>query len=146
MKNLLRTDRTAVRRWLPGLGVALAIAGAVALLADPPSAATAAENPPIPSRAELTSWKQNGHDGRYVLQVIEGRLPAETTTGTILSDTQCEPDAQMINHCHNQIRLANGETITVIDNHSMMVNPCLAPGATMTIQTLETGWIVGTLS
>lgn len=147
MTQLSRMRPALLRTWLVGGLGALALAGAVVALATPaPSAMAAENNPPIPAAAELSSWRENGTDGRYVLQMLDGEAPQAAVTGEILSDTQCAPDDQGINHCHNEIRLPDGTTITVIDNHSMMENPCLTPGEKITLKPLDTGWIVGTLA
>ena len=46
----------------------------------------------------------------------------------VMTDTDCSPDAQMISHCRNEMRLSNGETIVVRHPHDMRDVPCLAPG------------------
>ena len=104
--------------------------------------------PPIPPGAQLGSWYDNGHGGRYVLQVIEGQIPAAgwRVAGVVKSDTDCEPDAQGLNHCHNAIELSNGRRITVIDTHQMMRNRCLAPGDRISLSAIGPSWLVGTLS
>ena len=48
--------------------------------------------------------------------------------GVVLSDDQCQPDADGISHCLNTIRLASGETLTVRHPHDMAKVACLAPG------------------
>ncbi|PTW55007.1 hypothetical protein C8N35_11348 [Breoghania corrubedonensis] len=146
MKQTSCKNPSHTRNWLLGGLGALAIAGVAAGVIYPSIAANAAANPPIPESAALSNWKENGADGRYVLQMLEGSAPTGVVTGKVLSDTQCTPDEQGINHCHNEISLPDGTTITVIDNHSMMVNRCLNPGDRLTLEQLETGWIVGTLA
>jgi hypothetical protein len=47
---------------------------------------------------------------------------------TVLTDTRCNPDSYGVSHCLNRMRLANGQTITVVHNHRMMDMPCLDPG------------------
>jgi hypothetical protein len=53
----------------------------------------------------------------------EGRMLAE-----VLSDTECQPDRQMVSRCRNEMRLADGRTIVVRHPHKMTNVPCLAPG------------------
>jgi len=76
--------------------------------------------------------------------LAEGQLPPTgvRTTGVVLSDTNCEPDAQGLNHCRNGIRLADGSTISVIDNHMMSRYRCLRPGETVSLTTLGSSWVV----
>lgn len=45
--------------------------------------------------------------------------------------------------CRNGIGLADGSTITVIDNHMMSRNRCLQPGETVSLATLNDAWVVG---
>ena len=104
--------------------------------------------PRIPSGVAMTSWNDNGHGGRYLLQVAQGRALAqgERVAGSVASDTNCDPDAQGLSHCHNAIELANGDRITVIDTHKMNVNRCLKPGERIALTGIGGPWIMGTLS
>ena len=132
-------------RWLLG---ALAAAGfgalAVALLL-PSGGRTGAGEPAIPVGAPLTSWSDNGQDGRHLLQIADGSaLPAGlAASGVVVSDTQCEPDAQGFSHCRNAIELANGARITVIDTHMMSRHPCLEPGQKLSLSRINSSWIMG---
>jgi hypothetical protein len=58
----------------------------------------------------------------------EGVMPAHETAGVVMSDTECTPDASMISHCRNEIRLQDGSTIVLRHPHDMRYIPCLAPG------------------
>jgi hypothetical protein len=104
--------------------------------------------PPIPSGVAMTSWFDNGHGGRYLLQVAQGRSLAqgERVIGSVASDTDCDPDAQGLSHCHNGIELTNGDRITVIDTHNMSVNRCLKPGERIALTGIGGPWIMGTVS
>ena len=66
---------------------ALVAAGAAALVSC--SASTTAERPPIPPGATLSSWHYNGAGGRYLLQIEDGRTPAqgEKLVGVVKTDT-----------------------------------------------------------
>ncbi|SKA17223.1 hypothetical protein [Consotaella salsifontis] len=145
MKKSKSRNLQSRSRWLLGAVGGLAIASAAVFLAYPSMTATAAANPPIPSGETLSSWVENGRGGRYLLELIDGQAPSSATSGTVLSDADCEPDADRINHCHNEIKLADGRTITVINNHRMMNNRCLGPGDKLKIETLDSGWVVGKL-
>ncbi|TNB47343.1 hypothetical protein FF124_14345 [Martelella lutilitoris] len=115
---------------------------AAALLAVP--AAFSAEQPVIPAGETISTWVENGQNGRYLLQLLEGGVPAGETAinGTILSDTDCAPDADGINHCKNEIRLEDGSVLKGVNNHRMSVNRCLKPGEAVTVSPLADGWAV----
>ncbi len=115
---------------------------AAALLAVP--AAFSAEQPAIPAGEAISTWVENGQNGRYLLQLLKGGVPAGETaiTGTILSDTDCAADADGINHCKNEIRLEDGSMLKGVNNHRMSVNRCLKPGETVTVSPLADGWAV----
>ena len=102
---------------------------------------------PIPAGATIKSWQDNGAEGRYVLQLIKGKLPktVKPITGIVTSDTDCDADAQGLSHCHNIVKLADGTEITVIDSHNMHRNRCLGSGDQLAITSLGKTWVVGTL-
>lgn len=132
----------AVRGVLLGvlaLGAAAAFAGALQPQGQPP---------PIPFGVAMKSWQDNGRDGRYVLQLVKGQAPERGTSasGTVMSDTDCDADAQGLSHCNNIIRLADGSQVTVIDTHNMHRYRCLGAGDRLTLTTLGDTWIVGTLA
>lgn len=104
-----------------------------------------ANEPPIPEGVALSSWQNNGRDGRYVLQVMqEGAVPAgEQVVATVLSDTNCTPDERGLSHCHNALRLPDGSQVTVINNHRMAVNGCLRPGERLALSAVNRRWVAG---
>ena len=66
---------------------------------------------------------------RHLSAMLEqGSMPAHVMTGTVLSDTECAPDASSISHCRNEVRLPDGSTIVLRHPHDMAHIPCLAPG------------------
>ena len=101
----------------------------------------------IPRGVPMKSWQENGRDGRYLLQVIGGSLPrnAKTLVGTVVSDTDCDPDAQGLSHCHNEILLPGGKKLTVIDSHNMHNYRCLGGGDRIELSRLGNTWGVGNL-
>ena len=132
------------RRRLFG-ALALAVIGGVAVvgfstLAQQPASA----EPAIPAGANFTSWADNGKDGLSMLQLIKGDMPAvgAVVAGVVKSDTDCDPDAEGVFHCHNVIALANGGEIEVVHNHVMMNHPCLAPDQKLSLARLSSDWIV----
>jgi len=107
----------------------------------------ATDQPPIPGGVPMKSWHENGRGGRYLLQIIKGQAPktGNSVTGTVTSDTNCDADAEGLNHCHNTIKLANGREITVIDTHEMHRNRCLGGGDQLSLTRINGSWIMGTL-
>lgn len=65
-----------------------------------------------------------------VLHVLDlkGQVPSGPVAATVVSDENCEPDAQGVSHCVNRLRLAGGGTLVVRHPHRMMEVPCLEPG------------------
>ncbi len=103
--------------------------------------------PALPAGASSVSWADNGAGGRYMLQVIEGAVPAGARlSGVVASDTNCDPDAQGLSHCHDGIDLSDGRTITVVNTHNMARNECLAPGQRVAITRLNADWIVAAVT
>lgn len=73
-------------------------------------------------------------DSLVRVQIERGRLPDGQSRGIVVTDENCEPDAEGISHCLNQIRLADGESIRVRHSHDMSEVPCLAPGEQVEVQ------------
>lgn len=139
---MIQSGYTRRRRRLIGA----LLAGAAALLSYGEYAA--AEQPAIPPAAKLASWFDNGHGGRYVLQIAQGRSlgTGERVLGVVKTDTNCDPDAQGLNHCRNAIELSNGGVITVINTHQMMRNRCLGPGDRLSLSGIGARWVMASLS
>lgn len=106
------------------------------------------KQPPIPRGVALQSWQDNGRDGRYLLQLAQGKSlkAGKPVIGTVTSDTDCEIDAEGLSHCHNTIKLADGSEITVIDTHNMHRYRCLGAGDRLSLTGMSGPWIMGTLS
>jgi len=98
---------------------------------------------PVPKSVTMTSWEDNGQGGQYLLQFQRGRTLAkgERVKGTVLSDSNCEPDAQGLNHCRNVIELENGARLLVVNNHKMSSNSCLHPGSGITLTGMDGPWM-----
>jgi len=122
------------------ISTGLIAAGFATLLLGAPVAISA--QPEIPVSAGISSWIENGSGGKYTLEIIKGALPEEgqSVSATILSDSDCAPDEEGINHCRNEIELSDGSRLTGIDNHRMSVNRCLRSGEKVTISKLTDGW------
>jgi len=71
-------------------------------------------------------------DGLHAM-LVGGTMPSATTQATVLSDEECDPDAQGVSHCLNRLRLPDGSEIQVRHPHDMTLVPCLAPGEDVTL-------------
>ncbi len=128
--------------------LALAVAGGAAALVVPYyGQRSASAEPAIPSGVSLASWFDNGKGEQHVLRLVGGDAPPTgvRASGTVVTDTDCDPDAQGLNHCRNRIDLGNGRSIEVIHNHAMHRYPCLAPGQRLSITRLNADWVVADL-
>jgi len=63
---------------------------------------------------------------------LSGTLPKGTKQVTVVTDENCNPDAQGIYHCLNKLSYGTG-TIMVQNTHRMMDQPCLQPGEVLHI-------------
>ena len=122
--NRKQKSRLGMFGWVAVVAVGGLAAGSLFLFntSEPAKA-----QPPIPSGYALDSWQDNGASGKYLLEVADGKLPAagEALSGVVMTDTNCMPDEEGLSHCVNEIRFADGSSLTVVDNHNMGVNRCL---------------------
>mgnify|MGYP001014328007 CR=1 FL=1 len=65
---------------------------------------------------------------------VAGVMPSGPDVGTVLTDEQCEPDAEGVSHCLNRLRLTDGRTLTVRHPHRMSEVPCMVPGETVRVR------------
>ena len=79
----------------------------------------------------------NGQASLSLVRFVGGDRPPATGTATVLTDTNCEPDAHGISHCLNALRLQGGGSLVVRHAHDMHMFPCLAPGDTVKLLTVE---------
>jgi hypothetical protein len=137
------TVKQQLRQWLIGASVLSAVGAFAIGLFVVYEGGTSSQSDPLES-ASLASWSDNGRDGRHLLQIVDGSIPAAGTTvvGVVASDTLCQPDAQGLSHCHNGIELADGKRMTVIDTHQMSRYPCLEPGQRLLLSRIDRTWIV----
>jgi len=118
---------------------------AAALLVAVSACGAGAREPAIPPAAGIHSWYENGTGGRYVAPVIAGSMQSlapGSRVGTVLTDTNCTPDAQGLSHCHNSIAFGGGSRITIEDNHQMSRHRCLRPGEQVRVRQLEGRWVM----
>lgn len=122
----------------------LLVFAAAALLLPVVACSGNARESGIPSSAGIQSWYENGTAGHYVAPVIAGSvqsLTAGSRVGTVLTDTNCTPDAQGLSHCHNAIEFSDGSRITIQDNHQMSRHRCLRPGERVRVKLLKGQWV-----
>lgn len=70
--------------------------------------------------------------GYLMANLRAGQIPAGATTATVLTDTNCAPDADGISQCLNDLQIGN-VVVTVQHHHAMAEVPCLSPGETVTL-------------
>lgn len=70
--------------------------------------------------------------GLLMANLRVGQIPEGATTATVLTDTNCQPDADGISHCLNDLQIGN-VVVTVQHHHAMASVPCLSPGETVTL-------------
>ena len=144
----IKGRRRHTSQWLLGAFGAAGLGAVAVALSLSYGGRTATGEPTIPRGATLASWSENGQGGRHLLQIADGSvLPAGmSVSGVVVSDTQCEPDAQGFSHCRNGIELENGVRITVIDTHMMSLHPCLELGERLSLISISPSWLMGVSS
>jgi hypothetical protein len=65
---------------------------------------------------------------RIVAVLLSGPMPHETVQATVMTDENCDPDAQGYSHCRNDVRLADGSVLHLRHTHRMGMVECLIPG------------------
>ncbi len=79
----------------------------------------------------------NGQASLSLVRFVGGDRPPKTGTATVLTDTNCDPDAYGISHCLNALRLPGGGSLVVRHAHDMHAYPCLTPGDRVKLLTVE---------
>jgi hypothetical protein len=133
-KAMLRTNRTT--RLLIATFTATALVGGLVACGseDTSSAVSTAGAHATPGAVERTVVVYSHVPAPSPSQVTlhagleEGQLPAEPVTAVVVTDEECEPDAQGISHCRNEVQLPSGEMVVLRHLHDMMQVECLAPG------------------
>jgi hypothetical protein len=140
------------------LGLALAVIAVVAMFATTtPSTPVQASAPPaapasvphfidsskpgaarilVIAAANQTLPGTSNSAGVLMANLRDGHIPTGATSAVVLSDSNCEPDADGISHCLNDLNIG-GVVVTVQHHHNMGKVPCLSPGETITLMTLE---------
>lgn len=127
---------------------AFTLVGAIAFVAgsrhgsgSPAQAPVAGTHFPSTDQVQRTVYVYSGREPaasppgpRLHAMRVKGPIPARATVATVLTDENCEPDADGVSHCINRIRLPNGKTLVVQHPHNMDVVPCLAPQERVTVR------------
>lgn len=116
--------------------VVIAIGIAVAVVRDTDTAKIQGNAPHYPTEpgirtlvvAPMGSDTMSPPIGTLSGSLISGTVPLQPMMATVMSDTNCTPDAMGVSHCENQLRMNDGTMLTVQHNHRMMDTPCLSPG------------------
>lgn len=80
----------------------------------------------ITDEAEVSRGQQP-----YLVQRESGTIPDDVAQLTVLTDENCQPDAEGVSHCLNRVRFttANGDgEASLRHHHRMAEEPCLTPG------------------
>jgi hypothetical protein len=148
--NIHNSRNSTTRSWRTRRAVMLALvlvgafaAGGVSAFADQQPTT---DEPAIPMGAAFTAWTENGADGKIVLQLFKGDMPAPAAivAGTVKTDTNCMPDSRGLSHCHNVIAIDDGGSIEAIHVHAMGRHPCLFPGQRVSLSRLDADWFIAT--
>ena len=120
------------------IAIVAVVAGVLTLGGREESASTsptsASEHPtaiPVTARTVMVSRAMpmpSAHERRLSAMLEEGTMPERPMMAEVVTDSDCAPDARMISHCRNVMRLADGRRIVLRHPHDMSRVPCLAPG------------------
>lgn len=135
---------------------ALAIAAGLAVFSGSESPAAHPQATAPPSRTVVVSYGKeslpselqalacgprtgcaNGQESLSLVSFVGGDRPPANSLATVLTDTNCDPDAYGTSHCLNALRLADGRSLVVRHSHSMHMFPCLAPGDSVKLLTVK---------
>ena len=74
--------------------------------------------------------------GVLMASLVTGQLPDGAMQAIVRTDSNCQPDQEGISHCLNELAIGS-TTIVVRHHHKMRDVPCLTPGETINILSLE---------
>jgi hypothetical protein len=135
------------KRIAPVTPIAVAVVVVVAVVAaagcggnSAPAGSTGAAEGALPENVRtVVVWRGSdpapSQPGEPVhTMLLEGSVPSRSMAGTVMTDENCEPDADGVSHCTNAIRLASGHSLVVRHSHRMVEVPCLAPGENVVVR------------
>jgi hypothetical protein len=131
-------SRLAVVLLRTGVALVVALIG-LAGFTQPASDPTAVQaqhfwrNPSLRTIVVAPAADQLEPKGAILLtNLVAGTMPAGAMQATVLTDSNCAPDANGISHCLNDLEIG-GTRVTVQHHHDMRKVPCLAPGEKVNI-------------
>lgn len=84
-----------------------------------------------------TSLPGTSNEAGYLMTNLRaGQIPEGATEAKVLTDTNCEPDADGISHCLNDLQIGT-VIVTVQHHHQMDRVPCLSPGEIVKLMLFE---------
>jgi hypothetical protein len=75
-------------------------------------------------------------DKLLMTSLVGGQLPSQAMQAVVQTDSNCQPDEHGVSHCLNELAIGSA-TVMVRHHHKMSDVPCLTPGETVTILSLE---------
>ena len=75
-------------------------------------------------------------DKLLMTSLVDGQLPRQAMQAVVRTDSNCQPDEQGVSHCLNELAVGS-ETVMIRHHHKMSEVPCLTPGETVTVLSLE---------
>jgi hypothetical protein len=112
--------------------VALAAVRLVSTQDEPAGTAAVPHFQDADVRVSITDGAQvsRGQDPMLV-QLETGTIPDGVTHLTVLTDENCQPDADGVSHCRNRAQFTTPDGVQEVvlrHHHRMAEEPCLAPG------------------
>lgn len=129
--------------WIWGIALFWAVIGGVLLVVALGGTTTTPRDPVLPGtqpglRTVVVSTVRpeaaSAPDGPVQASLLSGEPAAQPTVATVLTDENCEPDAQGYSHCRNELEMPDGSTIAVRHTHLMAEVQCLAPGERVNVR------------
>lgn len=102
---------------------------------SPSSPQAAAPRSVVVVQRDETMPHMSGVDEYLMTSLLDGTIPADQSSATVLTDENCAPDPQGISHCRNTLDFG-GQQLTVQHHHKMSTTPCLTPGEKVQVLTL----------
>jgi hypothetical protein len=78
----------------------------------------------------------NATDKLLMTSLVDGQLPSQAMQAVVQTDANCQPDQDGVSHCLNELAIGS-ETVVVRHHHKMSEVPCLTPGETVTLLSLD---------
>lgn len=85
------------------------------------------------------NWQENGKDGTYIVKMKSDTLSSPVKV-KVLTDDNCDPDAEGLSHCNVTVGLPDGKQIEFNMTHNMMNFPCLNLDSTIELSPYSNGY------